>query len=99
MPKHFVGLTDREKLLWVVGFLEGEGCFDRQTSGTPRIRATQKQRQPLTRLRYLVGGAMHQDSRGHWNWSLNGILAQGLMLAIRKHMSPWRAKQIGAALY
>src|SRR5467141_1088137 len=96
MPKHLVGVTEQAKILWIAGFLEGEGTFD-TPHGVPRCRATQVQRQPLTRLQYLAGGTLHRTNRGDWVWCLQGLGARGLMGTLRPFMSPKRRKQIRVA--
>ena len=97
------------QLGWVVGFLEGEGCFRAGFSeGVIRLRAEAKQvqREPLDRLVQYSGVGRIQgpyDRRGlkqspiH-EWTISGLPARALMERLRGHLSPKRQGQIDAAL-
>ena len=83
---------------WVAGFLEGEGWFG-LARGTAQIRATQVQKQPLERLRGLVGGSLylrrHKPPRSDaWEWGLCGKGAIGLLMTIWWAMSPKRRERM-----
>ena len=83
---------------WIAGFLEGEGHF-RTSKGTPEIRASQVQRQPLDRLQALVGGLIRDcpsDARRqpHSEWALRGSAGAALMMTIYSLMSPKRKGRI-----
>lgn len=81
-------------MAWVVGFLEGEGCF--QFGGSAYVVASQKQLWPLERLKELLGGKIYyKAANGISQWHLTGPAAERLMKDIQPHMSPRRQEQIG----
>jgi hypothetical protein len=100
-------VTDSEKLCWSAGFLEGEGTFS--FYHTPRIRATQVQKEPLDRLSESFGGNVTLVSREYarnkgkkeqdsWQWTLGGTPAIILMFRLYPLMSRKRQEQISVAL-
>lgn len=91
-------MIDIKNIYWAAGFLEGEGCF--QHPKHVCVRATQKQTEPLNRLKFLFGGSLYPayTTPGWPSWSLTGEKAAGLMMTIYSLMSPIRKKQINTAL-
>jgi hypothetical protein len=91
------------ELYWIAGFLEGEGSF-LKCGGTIMATATQVQREPVDRLKKLLGGDICTFSRkeviGHvyYRWNMYGKRAEVLMKMLFPMMSPRRQEQISKAL-
>jgi hypothetical protein len=93
---------------WVVGFLEGEGCFGlAKCHGRrilPNIQVRQVQKWPLERLVNLFGGYLYlyKEKRSRasdiWYWHIRGPLGAGLMMMLYPGLSPRRKEQIRIAL-
>ncbi len=75
-----------------VGFLEGEGSF--MVHSTRSVTAKQKQREPLEKLRSILGGVIYQEATGMHTWVTGGHRAYGIMLTVFTLMSTRRRKQI-----
>lgn len=98
-------LTSRD-IGWIAGFLEGEGSFGYHrsaTGGAPVVQATQVQREPVDRLKALLGGHIyfkraHPPSQASYQWRASGPLAVGVMMMVHELMSPRRREQIHASL-
>jgi hypothetical protein len=91
---------------WVAGFLEGEGCFSCSIR-SPKIEASQKQIEPLEKLKRIYGRKIKSyRKRNINNWTIYGTKAIELMMtlfvlmstnrrnAIRKVISIWRTTSI-----
>ena len=91
------GITMCE-LYWIAGFLEGEGCFF-WTKKTFKhyVAANQVQREPLDRLRAILGGSICWSTRIH-SWKLCGPMAAGLMMTLYPLLSPRRKAQVAGVL-
>lgn len=94
-------------LHWAAGFLEGEGTFYGPHNGHQRISiiATQVQREPLDRMKKLLGGnvlgpyvSKQLTHQPHFRWGLHGTNAAALMMTLYALMSPKRKDTIKAAL-
>ena len=89
------------QMMWIAGFLEGEGCFC-PMSGTDkraRISANQKQREPLEKLLRWLGGRIYTShTREMHIWMLRGEAAKILLPKLRPLMSPRRQGQIDKTL-
>ncbi len=90
-------------LMWVAGFLEGEGSFSLKTS--LQVAAAQVQLWPLERLVKLFGGSIFTEKtpqdRGRHNcsqWYIHGHVAAGVMMTLFTLMSPRRQAQICTSL-
>lgn len=97
-PSHR-GSTDLSDAAWAAGFLEGEGHFRLRQYGqhtTPAVTATQKDLQPLRRLKRLFGG--HIYVRDVSVWIAYGHLARRVMRTVRPWLSRRRRQQMKAAL-
>ncbi len=96
-------------IAWAAGFLEGEGCF-RWSHGAVRVSAIQVQREPLERLRRLVGGRIQDvpkpklSARWGWKrqpyatWYVGCVASVGLMLTLFSLLSPRRKEQVATTL-
>lgn len=87
-------------LAWAAGFLEGEGNF-RFNRGSPQVRASQKEREPLDRLLEIFGGRILRDKHPqgpYWFWSASGSRGRGIMMTLYSLMSLRRQQQIRWAL-
>lgn len=92
-------------LYWVAGFLEGEGSFCFAPSkGRPLLSAKQVQKQPLERLRLIIGGNLNlvnptvgsrPNTQPIWYWQLP---SPGIMMTLWPLMSSKRRGQIERAL-
>lgn len=103
-------VPSRDEIAWAAGFLEGEGCFATNGAvpkGHLRVRATQKNREPLDRLWEMFGGRLNYKKNGHkkdgtktwlWDWQVNGKRALDVMNHIYPWMSERRKGQIDAAI-
>ena len=94
-------MPDLKELYWAAGFLEGEGSFS--YAETPRIRASQVQRDPLERLDCLLGPGKfyyaptpvkYPNNSPIWQWQLHGRRAVEWMMTLWVMMSPRRREQI-----
>ncbi len=91
------------ELYWIAGFFEGEGCFAR-CGGTIVITVSQVQREPLERLKNLLGGHLNKYSQKcikgniYYRWQIYGIKAEEIMKNIFPIMSPKRQAQITVCL-
>jgi len=94
---------------WIVGFLEGEGCFSLHKPYAHlklcyfRITASQKSKGPLVHLQSLVGGNLYRrkytakDYYG-WHWALTKVAdVKTLSKLICPLMSKRRQRQIRRA--
>lgn len=79
-------LTEREKLAWCAGFLDGEGTFGTYTSKGEkprfRIQAVQVDPAPLFRLRDRLGGAVRGpygpysgNRKAYYSWAVHADTA------------------------
>ena len=90
-------------LYWVAGFLEGEGSFCKN-GGTICVSASQVQKEPIDRLKKLLGGGLNvfsaKNVKGsmYHRWQLYGKKAESLMKMLFPIMSPKRQNQISSAL-
>lgn len=95
-PKATISPTLRQ-IEWAAGFLEGEGTFEKC-----RVRASQKQKEPLTRLKKYFGGTITINAYDYlepiYRWNISGSRARGVMLTLYRLMSPRRQKQIRKGL-
>lgn len=97
---------------WVVGILEGEGCFG--GFNTPRgpqrpylrVNVVSTDREILDRLQEMLGGSICVHGKPHPNWKKSWrwtLAKQGsvlpLMEAIAPLMSPRRAERIRELLH
>ena len=85
---------DRD-LWWAAGFLEGDGSFG--CTGSPHVRAVQKNEEPIRRLKKSFGGRVSgfmKKSRRYWSWRLDGPPARELILNLYPLLSPARQFQI-----
>ncbi len=92
---------DREFLMWVAGFLEGEGSFT-LNDGSPRITAVQVDREVLVPF-MRFGGTIQRAKRSAprhdlFQWNLFGRDAEGLMLMLYPLMSRRRQDRIRCVL-
>jgi len=95
-------MEEAGEILWVAGFLEGEGWFYRRKDrGGAIIGCKQVQREPLERLQRFLGGRLqgpYEDKRGGrspiWHFQLVGQPATVAMIALLPHMSTRRREQI-----
>lgn len=87
---------------WAAGFLEGEGSFIFvKSDGSIRVTAGQKYREPLERLRRVIGGAIYGPGKaGFYRWDCRGKFAEREQLMRRLYplMSSRRQEQIDVAL-
>lgn len=95
-------VTQQTALAWAAGFLEGEGSF-MYTGGRHTIQAAQSNKQPLVRLRRLMGGWVHgpyhyRPGQPWWLWSVQGPRARRLMRLLLLRMTRRRQEQIRRAL-
>jgi hypothetical protein len=103
-------MTDLE-FGWVVGFLEGDGCFyarkrsDRTSVVSVNFSAVQVQRWPLERLEALLGGHIRgpYPGRGYnrrlvYSWALVGTKAVALGRLLLPHLSPEKRERMELAL-
>jgi len=96
-------------LAWAAGFMEGEGCFRRQSRCT-RLSAKQiGTREPLERLVAMFGGVIHSVSNEHnrrrggkardgWEWTACGARARGVAMTLFPLLSRRRQDQVRRAL-
>lgn len=83
---------------WAAGFIEGEGSF-KKIKTTPRIEASQVNREPVLRLQRLFGGSLkhyhnHKPTWCHiWHWYVNGARALECLDKIFPLLSKKRKKQ------
>lgn len=102
---------DVRLLGWVAGFLEGEGCFFSGSRGSvsgsrDRVcvaQAAQVNREPLERLRDILGGRIRACSgkgkrQDHFVWYTQAARARGVMMTLFPLLSHRRRQQIVAAL-
>ncbi len=84
-------MTDAERG-WVVGFLEGEGCFPKNGFV---MQATQKDLWPLERIREICGGTVYMNDRrrGYSMWGLGGNEGRAILREIYPFLSPRRQNQ------
>jgi hypothetical protein len=99
-------LSQRDWIIWIAGFLEGEGSFGYYGKNGLFLQANQVQRWPIDKLNALVPGYIirrdmsHRlpNRQPHWQWSIRSSQAAGLMMTIYQFMSPRRKEQIMKAL-
>lgn len=95
-------------LSWAAGFLEGEGYFasvKRRKRHFPVVTAGQVDILPLLRLQRLVGGRVtgpyqnkQLNHRPHYQWSVFGREATGIMLSLFSLLSKRRQDAITEAI-
>lgn len=96
----------RDDILWVAGFLEGEGCFgmNSPTARCATISAAQVDKEPLARLRTFLGGSIRsKNGRGknhsdHYVWQISGKRARGVMMTLYSLLSTRRKEAVRKAL-
>lgn len=91
------------ELAWAAGFLEGEGAFAVNGRKCEVVNAVQVNREPLTLLRDVFGGALAQrvprgQQKPYWHWQTSGARARGIMLTIYPWLSARRRGQVTRAL-
>ena len=95
-----------KQLYWAAGFLEGEACFYTNRSGhrCERIQVAQVDYEPVDTLHALFGGSLKpkkgrwEKQSDHWEWSVSGARARGIMMTIYQLMSTRRREKIRACL-
>ena len=95
------GFNERDKLMWVVGFMDGEGCFKGITDAryrriSPRVTVGQTETnvEVLWRVSEVLGGAMYFDTA-------RSDRAKGIN-SRDKYQLEWygdRARRVGNLLY
>lgn len=87
-------------IAWAAGFLEGDGCFNFNASGTPQISAVQVHREPLDRVSDVLGGKVtaykHRRTNGGvlYVWRMAGAKAAGAMFTLYTDLSSRRRAKI-----
>jgi hypothetical protein len=85
-------------IAWAAGFIEGEGCFycgkTPSNHGRVSVSATQKEIEPLLRLKRIFGGSIHTRPTGISVWQVASRLAAQTMMTIYILMSERRKKKI-----
>jgi len=88
---------------WVVGFLEGEGCFSAQKTIInvnekfyPRVDATQNEIEPLEKLVELFGGSICRNGNNERckRWVAYSKRAEEIMKLVYPYMSDKRQSKI-----
>ena len=83
---------------WLIGILEGEGCFD--MTGTPRIRVVMTDKDTIVRTAEALGGgtiryfAGRYKRKQHWSIEVTGDLAIEWMKKVQPHMGRRRKERI-----
>lgn len=94
-------LSDRD-LHWLVGILEGEGCFDLHRNRYPRIRVAMTDRDIVGRVASLFGSSIRLSLRRFnqptWHAEIQGERAAEIMEAILPHMGARRSQKIAQIL-
>lgn len=89
-------------LHWLVGILEGEGCFDLHKGTYPRIRITMTDRDIVGRVATLFGSSIRLSLRRFnqptWHAEIQGERAAAIMEAILPHMGARRSQTIAKIL-
>jgi len=97
----------REQLLWLAGWLEGEGHFynPKKTTRTLRIAAQTVDKEPLDRMAAIVGtkvfgpyGPYKGNRQPFFAIHLGGAKAAGWMMMLYPFMSVRRQSQIKRAI-
>lgn len=95
-------MTDAD-LMWLVGILEGEGCFDAQRHKYPRIRLGMKDRDVVGRVATLMGTRVRVSLKPApfapmFHTECQGERAAELMRLIFPHMGARRSSKIAEIL-
>ena len=90
-------------LMWLVGILEGEGCFDAQRAKYPRIRLGMKDRDVVGRVATLMGTRVRVSLKPApfapmFHTEVQGERAAELMRLIFPHMGARRSSKIAEIL-
>lgn len=102
-------MTEAE-LMWMVGLLEGEGCFDthapnRQKNPAARIQCKMTDFDVIERLASIGGGKVYgpYQANPRWkpqlHWVIRGQEAAELMRVLQPHMGKRRAARIEEVLH
>lgn len=94
---------ERDNLFWLVGLLEGEGCFDAQRGKYPRIRVSMVDRDSVGRAATLMGTKVRLSLkpapyRAMWSAEIQGERAAELMRLVLPHMGARRSAKIAEIL-
>lgn len=79
---------------WAAGFWEGEGSVCKASTNTFQITATQKNLEPLLRLRQWFGGSVTQRRGGLFSWQVSGPLARQFVPRVWPYLSARRREQL-----
>lgn len=93
----------QEDLLWLVGIMEGEGCFDAQRGKYPRVRLAMVDRDVVGRAATLMGTRVRLSlqappKRSTWHAEIQGARAAELMWVLLPHMGARRSAKIAEIL-
>ena len=90
-------------LMWLVGILEGEGCFDAHRGKYPRIRVGMKDRDVVGRVATLIGARVRVSLKPApfapmFHTEVQGERAAELMRQVLPHMGARRSSKIAEIL-
>ncbi len=86
----------RDDVLWLAGYLEGEGCFSLNT-GSPRILVSATDEDVVRRAAMLMNGNVYVrkcPGKTQWRVSIHSSSAAGWMMMLYPFMGIRRASKI-----
>lgn len=86
------GLSDREQLIWLAGFFDGEGCIQCPRGLVPlRVTVAQINAEPLNVFRRIFGGNVYREPKPGYRdmhlWAITGRAAVDALLKLRPFLT------------